>query len=224
MDGKHVTLPCSYLEEMDALNDAEFGRLIRGLLEYGKTGKRVHLEGNERFYLRRVMAQEDERRAQESEKQTQMEKQQGDCQISAVVDAYLNKVNPSASHMCLQELVQYAQILGTEVCLRAMDTALDEGRHQWSYIRSILQRCTQQGIRSLADWDAAEAQRGGGQRGRTGNAFLDILRRKGGVESDGRGDHKGPGSHQGGLPELPAGAGCRAGDQSMAFRAQGSPV
>ena len=44
---------------MEALNDAEFGRLTRALLAYSMTGEQIALCGNERFYAKRVMAQED---------------------------------------------------------------------------------------------------------------------------------------------------------------------
>ena len=48
-----------YLEEMEQLTDEEFGRLVRALLRYSAYGEAPEGLGNERFYLRRVMAQED---------------------------------------------------------------------------------------------------------------------------------------------------------------------
>ena len=39
----------SYLDTMEALNDAECGRLFRALLEYSATGAAPELRGNERF-------------------------------------------------------------------------------------------------------------------------------------------------------------------------------
>lgn len=59
MARNYAALPYDYLEEMEALNDAEFGRLTRALLAYSMTGERIALCGNERFYAKRVMAQED---------------------------------------------------------------------------------------------------------------------------------------------------------------------
>lgn len=64
MARNYAALPHEYLEEMDALSDAEFGRLCRALLRYSMTGKEVRLTGSERFHLKRVYAQE--RRYQES--------------------------------------------------------------------------------------------------------------------------------------------------------------
>lgn len=59
MARNYAALPHEYLEELDALNDAEFGRLTRALLAYSMTGEPIALCGNERFYAKRVMAQED---------------------------------------------------------------------------------------------------------------------------------------------------------------------
>lgn len=59
MARNYAALPHEYLEELDALNDAEFGRLTRALLAYSMTGEPMALCGNERFYAKRVMAQED---------------------------------------------------------------------------------------------------------------------------------------------------------------------
>lgn len=59
MARNYAALPYDYLEEMSELNDAEFGRLARALLKYSALGEPVALSGNERFYAKRVMAQED---------------------------------------------------------------------------------------------------------------------------------------------------------------------
>lgn len=59
MARNYAALPYEYLEEMEALNDAEFGRLTRALLVYSMTGEPIALCGNERFYANRVMYQED---------------------------------------------------------------------------------------------------------------------------------------------------------------------
>ena len=59
MARNYAAIPYDYLEEMEALNDAEFGRLTRALLVYSMTGEQIALCGNERFYAKRVMAQED---------------------------------------------------------------------------------------------------------------------------------------------------------------------
>ena len=55
----YAAVPHEYLEEMQRLNDAEFGRLMRALLAYSRTGEPMALSGNERFHIERVMAEED---------------------------------------------------------------------------------------------------------------------------------------------------------------------
>ena len=55
----YAAVPHEYKEEMAELTDAEFGRLIRSLLDYSASGKPMRLDGNERFYVARVTAEED---------------------------------------------------------------------------------------------------------------------------------------------------------------------
>ena len=54
-----IPMPCEYLEEMEALSDEDFGRLMRALLAYGMYGTEVALDGDCRFYCRRVMNKDD---------------------------------------------------------------------------------------------------------------------------------------------------------------------
>lgn len=79
--------------------------------------------------------------------------------FAAVMSAYLNRVNPSASQQSLDELKGFCEVVGPAVCIRAMDIALDEKKATWSYIRGILRRLSGQGVRCLADWDAVEKRR-----------------------------------------------------------------
>ena len=59
----------------------------------------------------------------------------------------------------MQELLAYEDELGSDVCLRAIDAALDAGVRTWNYVRSVLQAKKIQGIRSGEDWDRQEAGR-----------------------------------------------------------------
>lgn len=68
MARNYAALPHEYLDECADLSDAEFGRLIRALLEYSKTGREVTLSGGEKYLWRRVRGQED--RYQESYEST----------------------------------------------------------------------------------------------------------------------------------------------------------
>ena len=76
-----------------------------------------------------------------------------------VLQAYRDKVNPQPSPRCTEELERFVGQVGPEVCLRAIDEAVDEGKAGWAYIRGILRAKAQQGVRSLADWDALEVRR-----------------------------------------------------------------
>lgn len=62
MARNYAVLPHEFLEEMDCLSDAEFGRLARALLVYSSTGEFPALSGNERIFAKRVMMQEDRHR------------------------------------------------------------------------------------------------------------------------------------------------------------------
>lgn len=59
MARNYAALLHEYLEEMDILSDAEFGRLCRALLAYSADGKEVQLEGAEKVLWKRVKKQED---------------------------------------------------------------------------------------------------------------------------------------------------------------------
>lgn len=59
MARSYAALPHEYLEEMELLTDAEFGRLCRALLVYSSTGKESDLSGAERYQWKRVQMQED---------------------------------------------------------------------------------------------------------------------------------------------------------------------
>lgn len=76
-----------------------------------------------------------------------------------VISDYLNRVNPSASQRSLEELGGYAEDLGADVCIRAIDEAVDAKKANWNYLRAILRNLQAQGIKSLSDWDAREATR-----------------------------------------------------------------
>lgn len=55
----YAALPYEYSEGMAELTDEEFGRLMRALLRYSKNGEAIVPTGNERFYAKLVMVQED---------------------------------------------------------------------------------------------------------------------------------------------------------------------
>lgn len=77
---------------------------------------------------------------------------------STAVADYLDRVNPSASPRSLEELVAFEKAMGGAVCWRAIDIALDSRKATWPYIRAILQRWKESGVRCLADVEALEAR------------------------------------------------------------------
>ncbi len=59
MANNYTAIPDAYLAECDILTDEEFGRLVRALMRYHMTGEAIEPSGNERFFARRFMLQED---------------------------------------------------------------------------------------------------------------------------------------------------------------------
>ena len=79
--------------------------------------------------------------------------------VASVISAYANKVNANPGERTIAEIKGFVQTMGAECCLRAIDIALDERKASWSYIRGILRSKLEQGVHSLADWDALEEKR-----------------------------------------------------------------
>lgn len=78
---------------------------------------------------------------------------------SRAVDVFMKKITPTPSSASMYELLDFERELGTDVCLRAIDEALDNNARSWQYVKAILRAKEEQGVRSLADWDRLEAQR-----------------------------------------------------------------
>lgn len=100
--------------------------------------------------------------------------------VAAVVSDFLDRVNPAASQKCLEELTAYAESMGEAVCRRAIDIALDAKKANWPYIRAILRDKQAKGVKSLSDWDAAEAGRAttkGNQPGQDVGASKERIRK-----------------------------------------------
>ncbi len=83
-----------------------------------------------------------------------------DPSFAQVMRVYMDRINPTPSQICVDELIGFARELGAEVCVHAMSVALDEKKTQWSYIRAILRGYRDDGVRCLADIQAREEKRG----------------------------------------------------------------
>lgn len=80
-------------------------------------------------------------------------------EIGEAVSYFLDRVNPMASQTCLDELAGYARVMGSAVCKRAVDIALDNKSANWSYIKAILADKQARGVRCIADWENLEKER-----------------------------------------------------------------
>lgn len=103
--------------------------------------------------------------------------------IAKVMSAYMDRINPTPSQLCVDELIGFARELGAEVCVHAMSVALDEKKTQWSYIRAILRGYRDDGVRCLTDIQAREEKRGK-NRAREPNRKNDGFQRHGGPLSE----------------------------------------
>lgn len=83
--------------------------------------------------------------------------------VAAVCADFLDRINPTASQNCLDELASFAETMGEAVCKRAFDIALDAKKATWPYIRAILRDKQAKGVTCLADWEAEEKKRSGKQ-------------------------------------------------------------
>lgn len=73
-----------------------------------------------------------------------------------VLSDYCNRINPMPSQRCIAELEDFTDTMGVEVCKRAFDIALDARITRWAYIRAILRRAKDSGVKCLADFEALE--------------------------------------------------------------------
>lgn len=78
---------------------------------------------------------------------------------AAVLTAYMDKINPTPSDMCVAELSTFVDDMGSACCLRAIDIAVDSRKGSWGYVRAILRDKRDRGVKCIADWDALEQKR-----------------------------------------------------------------
>lgn len=106
-----------------------------------------------------------------------------DAEAPRVMSYYMSRINPMPSRQCSAELLHYTRQLGAEVVLHALQIAQDERKTSWSYIKAILRRYSQSGVKSLEDvlraererMEAQDAQRRRQQQSSGSNPFLEML-------------------------------------------------
>ena len=82
-------------------------------------------------------------------------------QRSEALDYYLNRLNPTPSEICTQQILEFERDMGSDMVIRACQIALDKriDGNPWNYIKAILTDKKRAGIRTMAQWDEAERQR-----------------------------------------------------------------
>lgn len=91
-----------------------------------------------------------------------------DPKIAIVFTAYAERiasVSPMTERIRDQLLV-FLDAMGPDCCIRAMDEAVEQGHINWKYVKAILEKKREQGVRSIIDWEKAE-QTWAGRKDRT---------------------------------------------------------
>lgn len=108
----------------------------------------------------------------EREKEGEIEKEieiENECYINnnnnkararkTVEDSFCLKIAPTPSTTCLREISEFVDSLGEDLCLRAIDAAVDAGVRNWNYIRAVLTDWRDKGYKTLDDVTRAETER-----------------------------------------------------------------
>ena len=102
-----------------------------------------------------------------------------DPELARFMAALMDQLGPISSTAAQEALAWYKDV-GGDLCLHAVELALDNGKRSWSYVRAILGRWEKEGIKTLAAAQAEEKARekggkangnGGGRAGREKPAF-----------------------------------------------------
>ena len=142
-------------------DSAEYKDYCEKQAENGKKGGRPKKPKNPPFSGKPTASQKSQDKDKDEDKDGGKDNTPArDPAVAAVMSAYQDKINPQLSERSRDELAGFVQAMGAEVCLRAIDTALDAQKANWPYVRAILQAKQASGVRCLADWDELEANRG----------------------------------------------------------------
>lgn len=93
----------------------------------------------------------------------------GDSAVSAVFNAYFEKIGKNMTERTRDDLLVFLSVMGPECCIRAIDAAVEANKISWNYVKRVLESKRAQGVRSIADWDRKEEER----RGARGTASCD---------------------------------------------------
>lgn len=81
-----------------------------------------------------------------------------DPELAKAMTFYMNRVNPTPSPTSLEELKGFIADMGADVCIAAMEYAIDEHKAGWSYIRGTLRAYRKRGIRNMDDLRRAQEE------------------------------------------------------------------
>lgn len=99
----------------------------------------------------------EERKAEDNEDDTSSSSPSADA--SCVISYFEKHGGKRPSPSAVAELDGYISKMGKDVCLRAVDAAIDSGMISWGYVRSVLIKKEAQGVHSLEDWERVEKER-----------------------------------------------------------------
>ncbi len=86
------------------------------------------------------------------------------------VKAYLQSINPVASNFEIEKLISWENELPTELIERAVQEAILANVHNFNYINRILNRCIEQGITTVSQFDNMQKIR---ERGRQNGSSIE---------------------------------------------------
>lgn len=143
--------------------------------ESGKRGGMSKQNGSKPEANRKVEEPEREKEKEgETEKEEEKENEDEclyndgrDPGLASVMTEYMNQIEPHPSYSSTESLKAYVKELGPDVCLKAIEAAINAGARNWNYVNAVLQNKQRQGVRSLADWERQEERRA--KNGATGN-------------------------------------------------------
>lgn len=82
-----------------------------------------------------------------------------DQELSRVMTEFQQYFGINYPTIITDELINFCHSLGTDVCIAAIHRAVEVEARNWKYLKTVLSNCERDNIRSLADWERAEARR-----------------------------------------------------------------
>lgn len=81
-----------------------------------------------------------------------------DKEVGRVMAEYQQYFGINYPTIITDELINFCHSLGADVCIAAIHRAIEVEARNWKYVKTVLSNCERNNIRSLADWERAEAR------------------------------------------------------------------